>query len=383
MAGKRPDTWRPTPQHELLVRAAIEDGERARMAWAQWIASVDMEKLDVASRRILPLLYRNLQRLGVEHPQMSNFSRSYRHAWAHNQVAMRHLEQIVDSFEKQGISTMLLKGAALIVRYYPDLGTRPMADFDLLVPVPQTDAAIALLNEQGWHTDQPLKVLSTEKRAPFHGIGFFHENKAMGCDLHWHIMHIHLSPIYDAPMWEAAVPVKVGNTQTRALCPEHQLIHLFFNGCVNEGGANMRWLADALVVLKKEPIIHWDRLVAQCQLLEFVRPVAAMLNYLRTTWDVPVPVETIETLAHTPVSYRMRKVFECLNTPKNERSGWQIFWLLYTQYQIARPQASRFFPFGFVQFLAHRWSLDGVGRAVNYAFLRLRGVTAEKASEIA
>lgn len=382
MAAKRPDTWRPTPLQELLVRAAIEDGERARRAWEQWIASAELGKLDAASRRILPLLYRNLQRLAVEHPQINALGNSYRRTWATNQLTMRHLAEIVNAFEEHGITTMLLKGAALVARYYPDMGTRPMADFDLLVPVQQTDAAIALLNELGWNAEKPLQVLSTEKRAPFHGMGFFHQDRAMGCDLHWHIMHIHLSPIYDAPMWETAVPVKVGNIQTRTLCPEHQLIHLFFNGCVNEEGINMRWLVDALVVLKKEPAIDWNRLVAQCQLLEFVQPVAAMLEYLRTTWNVAVPVGTIETLARTPVSYRMRKVFECLNTPKGDRSGWQTFWLLYTQYQMSRPQASRFFLLGFVQFLAHRWSLDGLGRTVNYAFLRLRGVTAEKASEI-
>jgi hypothetical protein len=61
-------------------------------------------------------------------------------------------------------------------------------------------------------------------------------------------------------MWDSAVPLQVGKAQSRALCAEHQLIHLFFNGCINEAGINMRWLPDALVVLNQEvrvPIYRW------------------------------------------------------------------------------------------------------------------------------
>jgi Uncharacterised nucleotidyltransferase len=197
----------------------------------------------------------------------------------------------------------VLKGAALLLRFYKDLGVRPMADFDVLVPVAQTEAAVAVLVERGWHGHRPLHLLSEEHRAPFHGIGYQHADKPLGCDLHWHVMHMNLDARYDAPMWEAAEALQVGGAQSYALSAEHQLVRILSNGCINEGGTNMRWLPDALVVLKHEPAFDWDRLVQQCQLLEFVQPVATMLDYLRREWEVPVPLATLDTLQRTPVRY--------------------------------------------------------------------------------
>jgi hypothetical protein len=202
----------------------------------------------------------------------------------------------------------------------------------------------------------------------------------MAFDLHWHIMHLHLSPIFDEPMWEASLPLQVGKVSTRVLCPEDQLIHILFNGCVNEGGVNLRWLPDALLLLRQEAEFNWDRLVAQCQQLEFILPAVAMLEYLRTSWDMPVSVDALHALRRTPVRYRMRKVYECLNVAKSERSWTQVFWLLYTQYLGSQPHPPNgFLPLGFVEFLRRRWTLDGVGKTLRYAVQRANGITASKA----
>lgn len=384
MATKRVDAWRPAYSYELLVRAATSDGERATSAWEQWLRGTDPARLNAGAARILPLLYYNLVQVGIQHPLVKQLGVGYRHCWAMNQVVLHHLEQIVGALEGQGITTLVLKGAALMLRYYPDIGTRPMTDFDILVPVEQTDEAMVLLEQQGWRGLKPLHLLTPEHRAPFHGMSFHDQTKPINCDLHWHVMHIHLNAIYTAPMWAAAKPLMVGEVPSRVLCPEDQLIHLFFNGVIYEGGNNWRWLPDALMVLKKEPALDWDRVVEMCRRLEFVQPVAAILEYLRTEWDVPVPGEAIETLAKTRVSFLMRKSFECLNTPRTQRTSLQIFWLLYTQYLQSRPQTNRFFPVGFMQFLRDRWRLDGgVKRTISYAFQRMRGVAPARAREIA
>ncbi len=59
---------RPTPQQELLLRAAIIKGPGSIEAWRQWKSGVDIEKLDPASFRMLPHLYRILQSNGIGDP---------------------------------------------------------------------------------------------------------------------------------------------------------------------------------------------------------------------------------------------------------------------------------------------------------------------------
>src|SRR5690554_5979270 len=98
MSAKRAESWRPSQEQELLVRAATGEGERARAAWQQWISNVDLAKLDAGSQRILPLLYRNLQRLGIKAPEMEVMGQKYRRTWAFNQVAMLHLEELLETF---------------------------------------------------------------------------------------------------------------------------------------------------------------------------------------------------------------------------------------------------------------------------------------------
>lgn len=383
MAKHQRDTWRPSPGLELMLHAAIDDGDSARVAWEQWLAAGGMQETNDGSQRYYPLLYRNLQKLGVKSPEINRLALSYRNSWIQNQILMRVLATIIADFEEQGIPTLVLKGCALLGRYYKDLGTRPMSDVDVLVPVAQTDAAIARLAEQGWRCNKPLHLVTAEYRAPINGIGFTDDRRALGCDLHWHVFHLQLNAVYDSPLWEASVPVQIGTVQSRALCPEHQLIHTFFTGCMNEANTNKRWLPDALMLIKNEPAMDWSLVVSECLRLYFVQPVAAMLDYLRLEWKMPVPVETVTALANTPIPYFVQQAYQALDLPKEQRNGMQVLWLLYAEYVFSQPQIKGVSPIGLMRFISHRWSLDGsLKQTLNYALLRLRGVGDIKARRI-
>jgi hypothetical protein len=57
--------YRPTAQQELLLQAALLPDEAGHAAWRRIHASIAFEPLDGASRSLLPLVYRNLVRLGA------------------------------------------------------------------------------------------------------------------------------------------------------------------------------------------------------------------------------------------------------------------------------------------------------------------------------
>lgn len=54
----------PTREQGLLLQATVWQGQKAIEAWEKWECSVDMDKLDPGSHRLLPQLYRNLRALG-------------------------------------------------------------------------------------------------------------------------------------------------------------------------------------------------------------------------------------------------------------------------------------------------------------------------------
>ncbi len=60
-----------TREQELLLEAALLDGEHAINAWQQWKSIVDLEDHhDGGTYCLFPLLYKNLQRYGIEDPFM-------------------------------------------------------------------------------------------------------------------------------------------------------------------------------------------------------------------------------------------------------------------------------------------------------------------------
>lgn len=360
MVARTEAAWHPTPMQELLLRAAWGEGEPARDAWSQWIAKADVDTLDSGSHRMLPLLYRNLIKLGIDHPQLNRLGGVYRYTWATNQIIMRYLPEVIGAFENKGIPTVLLKGAAMAVRYYDDVGTRPMVDLDVLVPTDQSDAAIQALLDAGWlPQERTVDQLSAPYRNPHHALGFGHKVLNKNLDLHWHVSFTHLHTKYDEPFWAAATPIQVGSVMTRVLCPTDQIIHTCFNGLTHELGNNIRWLPDVLRVLAQEPEIDWDRFVVQCQKLAITLPMQDVMEYLRTTWDAPVPTAVIIALAQTPVSYRTRRLSESVMTWTWDRTWLQVFWLLYNQYLSTYPNETPWpQPLGFMRFLQQRWLVD-------------------------
>src|ERR1700730_5129597 len=140
----------PTPDQELLLQACFLDGPDAIAAWTQWRGHVDPEQLDEDSSRLLPMLYDALRKHGISDPGMGRLKNAYRQTWYDNTLRFHLAATVLRALHEAGIQTMLLKGPALVLRYYGDVGLRPMEDVDILVPTHLGPAAIDILKGLGW-----------------------------------------------------------------------------------------------------------------------------------------------------------------------------------------------------------------------------------------
>jgi hypothetical protein len=366
--------WQATPTQTLLIRAALDTGAEAVAAWEAWVGQVDLERLDRGSQRMLPLLYRNLLRLKVDHPTMPRLKGIYLSTWARNQTALRELGRLAAEFEAAGILTLVLKGAAVAARYYRDLGVRPMADFDILVRAGDVDAALAILEADGWQADaRTYPQLAMPYRESLHARGFIHPARRLGFDLHWHVVTTHLGTEEDAAFWAAAEPLEIGQTRTHVLCPADQLLHLCIHASIYDHMAQVRWLPDALVMLRQTPDLDWTRVAAMTERMDATLAVVPKLVYLAEQWGIAVPPAVIAQLAARPVGYRTRRLYAALATYSWERSRSQIFWLLYSQYLSTLPKNRRTLrPLGFLRFLQHRWLVDTPQAMVRGGWARIR-----------
>src|ERR1700683_4642008 len=128
-----------TPSQLLLLRAALLECPEAVEAAEEWFASgrdaaePGFSWLEQGSRRLLPLVYRNVKE-ALPPELRETLRRVSLQYWADNQKLFRRLEERLTWFHANGIPTVVLKGAALSVLHYRDKGIRPMSDVDILVP---------------------------------------------------------------------------------------------------------------------------------------------------------------------------------------------------------------------------------------------------------
>jgi len=302
---EREITCWPSPEQELLLRAALMQGNAALDAWNAWRARVELARLDPGSKNLLPLLWDNLRKQGVDpnDPSMKTLRRSYRLTLGKNRLLFHEIGRQLRALHDAAFPTMLLKGAALTLGFYNDYGLRPMGDFDILIPTVQTEDVIRFLEATGWH---PLPRSPEAYTQSYRQVVHAHAFKSAGgweFDLHWHVLEECCQPDADDDFWNGALQVDLDGVPTARLNPADQLLHVCVHGVRWNAIPPLRWVADAMTILNApHASLDWDRLITQVEKRRLILPMRATLNYLRTLLDAPVPSAVLECLGNLPTS---------------------------------------------------------------------------------
>ena len=308
---------RPTALQELLLQAALLDGQQAFSAWCEWNRRGGLEQLDSGSYHTLPLVYSNLAQQGFQHPLMGTLGGIRRRAWYENRLLFRRMGPVIEMLHGAAIPTLLLKGAALAVHYYPDPGLRPMGDLDVLVPEMHALQTLRLLESQGWKQEgekNGRKLQLRESDLGFlHSLTLFHPD-GREIDLHWHALYLASFPGADQPFWEASVPLEFEGVPTRALCASDQLLHACAHGTMWNPLPPMRWAADAITVMRSSKT-DWQRLLMLAQRLRLITAVRDGLEYLAAALAAPVPAEALADMRQIKVSQSEELEYQRLCKP--------------------------------------------------------------------
>jgi hypothetical protein len=291
-----PGYW-PTAQQELCLKAALLPGDAGRAAWRRARASSALDQLDRASQSLLPLVYRNLARLDVRGEEIAALQERYVLAWSENQRMFHCVLPLLQAFEQAGVDAVVLKGLALVARFYRDPGLRPMADVDVLVPPSDVGRASELAVSLDWRPRYRLTpaFLRVKHAGPFdHSMG-------VACDVHWRVFEEAGGSGADEDLRAAAEPVVFQGTRLRVLSPADQLLHVCGHAARWEPVPSIRWVADAMLILRDGPI-DWPRFLVQTAQRRFVLRMRRMLGYLRQALGAAIPPSVEAELARRPVS---------------------------------------------------------------------------------
>jgi hypothetical protein len=289
-----------TPHQELLLKAALLSDEESLKAFRKWQGAADWEEyLEQGSFRLLPLLYINLQKHGVDDPAIGKLKGIYRQAWSKNQTLFHEMAKVVEHLQNAGIKTMLLKGASLSLLYYKNNGARPMADIDVLVPLKQARLAIEILQKAGWKSPVPLTELDLIYG---HAIQLSN-NSRKEFDLHWRPFN-GCRDEYEKDFWDGAIPLKLANVNSLAPNPTDMLFHTIIHGVAWNPIPPIRWIADAITLINSDDFtIDWQRLINMAQKHYFSLRLKKGLQYLHDIFYPNIPPNVIKTIINLPVSY--------------------------------------------------------------------------------
>jgi len=288
--------FRANQTQALLLQAALWSGEDAIKSWQAWIEQVDIEKLDTGSNRLLPLLYRNLSQLGVQHPVMTRLKGIYRHTWSKNQLRLLQLKKVLERFENANISTVLLKGIGLLLVDYQDFGVRQMSDVDVWVHPQQIRKATSILRDEGWYygADLPEQIEGTI--ALRHASPFKHPD-GWNLDLHWRLFSRRVTSVSHLFMWDNRVPACLMGGNTAVLHPSDRFVHVCAHGYVWNPIPPIRWIADAYKIWQNhQDSFDWEKVVNNSIQLQMSLLMYDCLTYLKEILAVPVPDHQLERI---------------------------------------------------------------------------------------
>ncbi|WP_417598656.1 nucleotidyltransferase family protein [Pararhodobacter oceanensis] len=338
----------PDQTEETLLRF-VAANELQQSEVIAWLDNTDLDVADDGVMRLLPTLYPKIRLMGLAHPETERIRGIYRHTLYRNRLIMHRGAQISATLRQQGIPSLLLKGAALLASPGIDLGTRPMADFDLLLSE-ETD--LDTVERILCKSDLP----GLDVRARSQGFLCLSDKNGLEYDLQYAPTPTRGTAGTIKIFWEKSHEVVYRNERFPVLCPEHFVFHTIVHGMKRNVVSPVRWIADLLQFNDVCSDLDW-KIVAQTAVsFRLQDPTIAALEYLfRSGFLGPEVLPAVQTM-HNSTEYAFdRRLIRNVKLPPETETRTQRLRRLFDEFSRQSVfEERRRTPIQFLQFLRKR-----------------------------
>lgn len=342
----------------LLVRAAVLEDERGADAWERWAADATQQEIEVGEMRLLAAAYRSLDERGVEGPMLDVARGIYRRTWYVNQLTVSRNARIAARLEEAGIPVLFLKGFALAIQSYRDLGARPMEDLDLLVPPGEVGAAA-----------RALEPLGLEPMAGSRGGAGLLATELQVADGNGDVVEIHAYALIesadDSDLWERPAAFALRDAEAFAPDPADHLLLVCVHGQRWNTTQPVSWIVDAAAIVRSAGgALDWDRFVERARARELTLVAARAARMLRSL-DVDVPAGVAAQLESQRPGVRLRVADRAGRAVPNRLTTLILGHDRYRRFRTLAPAEHR--PDGPLDWIAGRWGASGTGDLLGQA----------------
>jgi len=299
----------PSPEQELLLKAALFNENEAVKAWQQWNQVVNFEGyFDHASFRLLPLVYKNLSHLKPEVLFAGKLKNVYLQSWYKNQNLFYFCSQVTTYLSENQVYPLILKGIPLSILAYKDRGARPMSDIDMMIQLHEAERTLRLLREQGWMPENEEYI---EYNLQYGKSICLKNDQDIELDIHWY-------PFFEAhgkagvnDFTDRKYAFKVNDVQLYSLSPSDMLIHVITHGLHYNPEPPIRWIPDCLMLFRNlGDQIDWEYFYHQMIKFGITLKVKLALGYLKETFHLQIHENAEKILLKAHVSYRERIIYK-------------------------------------------------------------------------
>ncbi len=345
---------RQTPELDFLVLCThrqITEFVRQR-AHQLWTSGLDHSYLYQLARfhHLDMLLYHGLVRLGIESPLRDQLADDLtQHAVLYEFIYPQQLAALLAGLQKANVPALLLKGHALGRYVYEQPALRPYIDFDLLIPLEQSETALNVLASLGYRADDTFDYPADYHMQHHHFAPQVHA-EWLTVELHWRLVtplggvHVDLDSV-----WANSQTVEINGVPARILSPEHCLIYLALHG-INTHllDVGLKALCDVAQVIAAGPL-DWDKITAVCHDWHCARQVWLMLRLVSEFYGEVVPSEVFTALCPqgiptTLLRYSLSNVLNAAAAGLEQSAGLAQVWQMPDPARRWQMILGRFFP---------------------------------------
>ena len=285
-----------TEPQRLVLQACLCADDEFPQALRAWEGSIELDDIDYGTMRLVPYLYRKIERLGVPARDLGRLRGIYARFWA-----LHHVKAVpaLDAIAELPVPYLVLKGTALqALAYGNDPATRPSDDVDVLVRPSQREAALRYLLRDGFdfEVELPMEtILNLRKGASLLKAG-------VAVDLHWNPLYWSRDLALVDRIFERATPIDYRGRELKSLGVTDTLFHTVTHGFGVNSVPPIRWVLDAALLIKQHEI-DWPLFVAEAKASGWARATASQLRILRDEFAVKVPSDVIAGLASAPGAF--------------------------------------------------------------------------------
>ena len=225
-----------------------------------------------------------------------------------NQRLFDTLGRLLDALAAKGVEAIPLKGPALAIQLFGDVGLRKFRDLDFLVREGDLRTAIVALNELGYERRGSFTEAQFEMIHRLQGQEIiFHRSGGTAVEPHTRLIPLTLALDVDhTGIWRRARPANLNGRSFLALEPEDELITLAIHGG-KELWWNIKWACDIAAFIHLHPYLDWNVIELRARAQGCLRMVLLAASLARRHLGAIIPENVAASVAVDPVLAAMLK----------------------------------------------------------------------------